>query len=219
MGWAKGPRIAPSDEPPAPAPVPSPRRPVWDEQDTGWTTRAQRATPARACFTGAPPAAASCAAPSSAGFAGHGGGRAKPAAPAAPPPKARTQMPATANCCSAWRGRRSAARFLHQGRAGRGRRQDRRGPSDLGRKPDVVAAGPSRGEDAHPKQIQTMIQASRTIRSSSRRRLMRRCAFCLAPRREAISMRPRRSSEGFGDIKSHQIKTYTAMQHAIGQDC
>jgi type VI secretion system protein ImpI len=205
--WAAGPMTPVAPPPPPPPELPEPRRPVWtNEPESPWS--AEPAAPARAQRT--PPATEEAASPPTRG--------------PAPP----TSAPAPAMAAS---GDRSAAaqQFLRRFAAAAGVPEQVFAQQDPGQVADQIGIAMRLMVDNVMQLLNARVQAKRLARSSNHTLVQ---AFDNNPLKfspsseEALRVMfgpPTRSyldarraiEQSFDDLKSHQIKTYSAMQHAL----
>jgi type VI secretion system protein ImpI len=208
MSWAVGP-MSPGPAPPPPAPdMPSPRRPVWTtEPETPWAAEpGGQSRPARPPPEGASLAAAAAARP------------------------IRGAAPAPTPAVSASSGEFAASElFLRRLSQAAGVPEELFTQKDPGELADEIGLVMRLVVDNVMQLLNARVQAKRLARSSNHTLVQ---AFDNNPLKFAPSaedalrimfgpptqsyLDARRAIEqGFGDLKSHQIKTYSAMQHAL----
>ena len=208
MSWAVGP-MSPGPAPPPPAPdMPSPRRPVWTtEPETPWAAK-----PGGSSLPGRTPPEAADVAP----------------AAAARPILSAAAAPAPAMFASGGEFAASKA-FLRRLSQAAGVPEDLFAQKDPGELADEIGLLMRLMVDNVMQLLNARVQAKRLARTSNHTLVQ---AFDNNPLKfaptaeEALRIMfgpPTRSyldarralEQGFGDLKSHQIKTYSAMQHAL----
>lgn len=206
MSWAVGP-LPPGPPPPPPAPpVPTPRRPGWtNEPDAPWTPDPASAAP--------PPFDAAVAAP-----------------PLQPPVRAARPMPGPLPTPAISGGSPEAAeQFLQRLALAAGVAPALfagRDPAEVAEQLGVVMRLMA---DNVMQLLNARLQAKRLARSSSHTMIQavdnnplkfapnvdEALRIMFGPPTQSYLDARRAIEQGFADLKSHQIKTYSAMQHAL----